>query len=832
MQEMEHGEKKPSADTLRRNYSVDQLMLLSKSPLSRRCPSALSLEGAKANSNPWLFKLVASAQPPPAAAPSSLNGEPPAPVANNGAPEGRGSYLRQDSNISDSGISLAPQRRSFTTGCQPAASAASPQKILIRNQAGAFVTKEVPARERDFRENERDRDNYPSRNNYNSRDYPNNRGGTSSASQRYGFHNDRFNRDRNNQDRGDFRRPDRFDRDHRDNTRDNRENFDRGRPSNHGDKQEESPYYLEHSDEDEPAWMEDGPSSRHDIMELKGFDDDLRGTDDAKDEETHKEAPEKTTSVENVVKKPAPPETKAVKAESPPVIEDRNANAAGGSRFSALFSGLDVSSERSQAEASAPGYSPQQEAVFGMDPQEAGRNLLQMLQRKAQVVPVASAVSQPKFKTMEDIEREHQLAQQQQHQQQLQSAAPPPPLTQSRFMPPPAQQPLHAPFTAVSPPSQPPQPSPPLPPDLAIPDDPSLHKLLNFSVQELTHMRDSGHFDHGILLMLIQMKQRKDSLMKALEIKPGGGAPPPGMTAAGGPFPAPFQTAPPPAVMHRSFSPFGNSMPPGAGPAQYAPTVPPPMSPMHRFAHRIAFGGPVRVGPGNQMAAAHGVAPAHFPPNLISHHPHPSFPHSQPFPMPPPQEMLLWQQQQQQQQQRNAAHSRQLAERQEWMRQMQLQQQQQQLQQQQQYSHSRMHNQMSIPGPAVGGVVRPSSSGNPLLPTAVMRKTLQRSDTSGSLPGSSSSTSSTPAPAGAGGLLEGVMGMEREAEGFLQLYHHQQQQQQQLPPPRTMDEEHQRYLMLQQQQQQLRQGHNVLPPSLLNFQRLNAAHPSYADDGS
>lgn len=35
--------------------------------------------------------------------------------------------------------------------------------------------------------------------------------------------------------------------------------------------------YHQDVEEAEPAWMENGPTSRHDFMELRGFDDDERG---------------------------------------------------------------------------------------------------------------------------------------------------------------------------------------------------------------------------------------------------------------------------------------------------------------------------------------------------------------------------------------------------------------------------------------------------------------------------------------------------------------------------------------------------------------------------
>lgn len=55
-----------------------------------------------------------------------------------------------------------------------------------------------------------------------------------------------------------------------------------------------------------------------------------------------------------------------------------------------------------------------------------------------------------------------------------------------------------------------------------IPDDPSLHKLLNLSVKELTNMRATGHFDHATLLTLIQMKERKENLLRIVTMQSGG----------------------------------------------------------------------------------------------------------------------------------------------------------------------------------------------------------------------------------------------------------------------------------------------------------------------
>lgn len=272
-------------------------------------------------------------------------------------------------------------------------------------------------------------------------------------------------------------------------------------------------------------------------------------------------------------------------------------------------------------------------------PQDAGREagsvLLQMLQKR-DLPQAAPALPKPgTFKTLEDIEAEQQqggsglfsgIQQQfasQQQQQQHNASRPPLFQQQQQQQPLPMRDssrpsssgadpfsggsPLHQPsspiqLTAVGgfglPPLLQQQPSGRFVQELTIPDDPSLHKLLNLPQHELIHMRDTGHFDQSTLLTLVQMKQQKEAAQHAAALRAAAAGA--RMPASGGHYPIPI-SVPISGQQH-----YGGGLPLAPQQQQHhAPRFPLPAPPTPLSAHYMAQ----QMANGHMMGTCSGILP-------------------------------------------------------------------------------------------------------------------------------------------------------------------------------------------------------------------------------
>ena len=144
---------------------------------------------------------------------------------------------------------LGPQRRSYKEGCKPQNTRDEPLKRDSQPSSGRTETGTGWREQRKQRDNDRgwrrggdDEDKFRDFRNDDSR---NNDDGRRSGNR--GFTNDRF---------------------------------DSGSRTNHGNNNrynDRGRYGRHHHEEDEPEWMNEGPASHLDFMELGGFDDDHRG---------------------------------------------------------------------------------------------------------------------------------------------------------------------------------------------------------------------------------------------------------------------------------------------------------------------------------------------------------------------------------------------------------------------------------------------------------------------------------------------------------------------------------------------------------------------------
>ncbi|OWA49948.1 hypothetical protein BV898_14482 [Hypsibius exemplaris] len=285
---------------------------------------------------------------------------------------------------------------------------------------------------------------------------------------------------------------------------------------------------------------------------------------------------------------------------------------------------------------------------------------------------------------------------------------------------------------------------------LHIPDDPSLHKLLSLPHNELIHMRDTGHFDQNTLLTLVQMKSQKGAAAGGLSRRRAaghrGGLP--------GQFPIPISI--PISGPHH-----GLPLPPQQQQHQHNPFGPPPPGLMaQQMAHaRMANGHIMDCHNTQQMAHNEAVMrqlqqlPGAQSPTQLAHEMH----------------MLRMED-------LNRLEAPRLAAR-----------------------------QAQSQGQSPSNGQRPS----PLLPTAVMRKTVQRGDSMNNMLPASQMHQSASSPQ----LLDGF-------QNHLQNMQPQQQQQQLRMSEeefqhRNMmmahrEEEHQRLIMAQRQQQL--QGNSISLP--------------------
>lgn len=127
--------------TMRKCYSSDELMKLSRSPLAKVCPSVLNSQGLSHNS--WLSKII------PTFATATNGGDMSSQGGggniSNGGGGGGGALLPLPTPTpaptcdpsASAAVSLLPQRRSFATGCQPSS---LPQKVLVRNNNEFMLT--------------------------------------------------------------------------------------------------------------------------------------------------------------------------------------------------------------------------------------------------------------------------------------------------------------------------------------------------------------------------------------------------------------------------------------------------------------------------------------------------------------------------------------------------------------------------------------------------------------------------------------------------------------------------------------------------------------------
>ncbi|OQV17535.1 hypothetical protein BV898_08466 [Hypsibius exemplaris] len=846
----------------RRCYSMAELTEIAKRPLSKVCPAPLNLEKATSNNTLWLLKIIPGAHQEP-----QSSSDRPLVTA-----EERARALR--SQDTDLGITFKPQRLSFTDGCRTS-NAMSPQKST-KTIAVLSATKDGITRDslEAFGDRLRQQDSggivrVGSREFVNS----NNTRTQSNNNPRYGTYNndrDRYNstgpqnnrnwnyNDRSGQSSGGIQRS--YNNQHLDDR-----DFGRGgggypRNSRDQDDNRQHPYHTGGDlEQEEPEWMNDGPTSQNECIELRGFDDDIpedekgskKGSESEPitngftvDKETGqlRREPVKPKAEPEATKPINPPESlQAASAKKTTPAEHQSSAVPDGdsslldqtdkssnpnlsfgrrSRFTDIFSSnpsppdlkqiVDQPKQPADSSPSIPVLSQQplppkqqqQPSPITLNqpfsPQEAGRGLLQMLQKNdapQAVPPLKPAV----FKTLEDIEAEHQqkfpsaphpalqqqqqrqlleqqllqiqhLQQQQQRQLFMQQQQPRPDgLTNSR---PPSigsdhfGSPLHRPSSPV----QAVNPSfPRFAPDtqmLHIPDDPSLHKLLSLPHNELIHMRDTGHFDQNTLLTLVQMKSQKEAqqqaAFRAAAAAAGhrGGLPGQFPIPISIPISGPHHGLPlPPQQQQHQHNPFGPP-PPGLMAQQMAHAR---MANGHIMAQQMRFNIPQQMAHNTQQMAHNEAVmrqlqqlPGAQSPTQLAHEMH----------------MLRMED-------LNRLEAARLAAR-----------------------------QAQSQGQSPSNGQRPS----PLLPTAVMRKTVQRGDSMNNMLPASQMHQSASSPQ----LLDGF-------QNHLQNMQPQQQQQQLRMSEeefqhRNMmmahrEEEHQRLIMAQRQQQLQGQQYQFAPPN-------------------
>ncbi|OWA49947.1 hypothetical protein BV898_14481 [Hypsibius exemplaris] len=398
----------------RRCYSMAELTEIAKRPLSKVCPAPLNLEKATSNNTLWLLKIIPGAHQEP-----QSSSDRPLVTA-----EERARALR--SQDTDLGITFKPQRLSFTDGCRTS-NAMSPQKST-KTIAVLSATKDGITRDslEAFGDRLRQQD--------------------SGGIVRVGSLQRGIQRSYNNQHLDD-------------------RDFGRGgggypRNSRDQDDNRQHPYHTGGDlEQEETEWMNDGPTSQNECIELRGDGAAASrgceaqggtGSDqtDQSAESLQAASAKKTTPAEH--QSSAVPDGDSSLLDQTDKSSNPNLSFGRRSRFTDIFSSnpsppdlkqiVDQPKQPADSSPSIPALfsatpatkqqQQQQPSPITLNqpfsPQEAGRGLLQMLQKNdapQAVPPLKPAV----FKTLEDIEAEHQQkfpsaphpALQQQQQRQL-----------------------------------------------------------------------------------------------------------------------------------------------------------------------------------------------------------------------------------------------------------------------------------------------------------------------------------------------------------------------------------------------------------------------------
>ncbi|XP_023289580.1 eukaryotic translation initiation factor 4E transporter isoform X3 [Orussus abietinus] len=270
---MEVGRSRPQFQ-----YSREELMEIKNQPLSKRRPECLDISNNKIVCRPLDRKP--SDTPPE----DERTGRGEQVAENHG--KRRSGDPRERIRKEQDGIVLSPQRRSFNSGCfvnvsqPPARRPESPigkPEVSHREPVRRIGSGRILARNTwDFRENEKlepERPEFtfrPGGGPLRERDSRDNRDSGRDRDRERDERNDRFERrsfgDRDrDRDRGNSERNERNDRNHpvdrEKDRRDRRYGNDRRRT------------FSENKEPEEPEWFSSGPTSQHDTIELRGFED-------------------------------------------------------------------------------------------------------------------------------------------------------------------------------------------------------------------------------------------------------------------------------------------------------------------------------------------------------------------------------------------------------------------------------------------------------------------------------------------------------------------------------------------------------------------------------